>query len=70
VSIILHSSPIRAVRMREVSNLTGFSPATVWRKVKQDPEFPRPYKLSPGVTVWDEAEILSWIVGKKSERGA
>lgn len=70
MSIILKSSPVRAVRMRDVSNLTGFSPATVWRKVKTDPGFPRPYKLSQGVTVWDEAELLSWIADKKSERGA
>lgn len=59
----------RMLRMRDVNILTGFSPATVWRKVKHDPGFPRPYKMSEGITAWDEGEILDWIDAKKAERG-
>lgn len=60
----------RPVRLPCVCHMTAFSPATVWRKVKNDPRFPRPFKLSEGVTCWDEAEILGWVESRKSERGA
>jgi prophage regulatory protein len=59
----------RAVRLNWVCDLTGSSRATVWRWVKGDPAFPRPFKLSEGVTVWDEGEVLDWIEVKKSKRG-
>jgi len=58
----------RAIRLRAVCYLTAFSPATVWRKVKYDPAFPRPFKLSEKVTAWDEAEIRDWVDSKKAER--
>jgi predicted DNA-binding transcriptional regulator AlpA len=65
---ISHSN--RALRMRDVNHLTGLSPATVWRKVKNDPGFPRPYKLSRGVTAWDEGEVIAWLESKKAQRAA
>ncbi len=60
----------RAIRLPQVQNKTGASPATVWRWVKNDPTFPQPFHLSPSITVWDEAEIDSWIASKKALRGA
>lgn len=40
--------------------LVPASPATVWRLAKAG-KFPKPFKLSPGITVWDAAEIDQWI---------
>lgn len=57
----------RAIRLPKVSDLTAASRATVWRWVKADPTFPRPFHLSPGITVWDEHEVLAWIATKKAE---
>ncbi|MDQ6701684.1 MAG: AlpA family phage regulatory protein [Pseudomonadota bacterium] len=60
----------RAARLPRVRDITRLSSATIWRKDKYDPSFPRSFKLSKGVTCWDENEILAWIESKKAERGA
>ena len=52
-----------------VADLTGMSRATIWRKVKDDATFPKPFRLSDAITVWDEDEILAWIKTKKAVRG-
>jgi len=36
------------------------SRATIWRWVANG-QFPKPFKLSPGVTVWDAAEVGQFI---------
>jgi predicted DNA-binding transcriptional regulator AlpA len=59
----------RAIRLPSVSDLTGMSRATIWRKVKEDANFPRPFHLSASITVWDEGEIRDWIASKKAARG-
>ena len=60
----------RAIRIPQVCSLTGQAPATVWRRVQQDPSFPRPFKLGPKITVWSETEILAWLESKKAESRA
>jgi predicted DNA-binding transcriptional regulator AlpA len=60
----------RAIRLHDVCDRTAFSPATVWRKVKHDADFPKPFHLSTAITCWDEGEILDWIESRKAERGA
>jgi len=59
----------RAMRLPRVCELTCASPATVWRWAKSDPTFPKPFRLSKGVTCWDEGEISPWIEAKKAARG-
>jgi predicted DNA-binding transcriptional regulator AlpA len=60
-------APSRAIRLPSVSNLTGMSRATIWRKVREDSGFPKPFHLSASITVWDEEEILDWLASKKAE---
>jgi predicted DNA-binding transcriptional regulator AlpA len=55
----------RVIRLPEVCRHTGQSRATIWRRVHGDPDFPKPFKLSAGITVWDEAEVLNWLALKK-----
>lgn len=40
-----------------------FSAATLWRKVS-DGTFPKPLKLSVGVTAWQVGEVRAWLVSK------
>ena len=63
-------APRRAVRLSRVCHLTGASRATIWRWVKSNPEFPRPFHMSAGITCWDESELVAWIEVKKAQRGA
>ncbi|MGV3554235.1 MAG: helix-turn-helix transcriptional regulator [Croceibacterium sp.] len=70
-SMLSHTKAYRggkALRLRSVCQLTSASPATIWRWAKSDPHFPRPFRLSAGVTAWDEAEILDWLEAKKATR--
>lgn len=56
----------RVIRLSEVCQMTGASRATVWRWVKVRSDFPRPFKLSDAITVWDEAEVRNWIGAQRS----
>ena len=60
----------RAIRLPRVCDLTGASRATLWRWSKTDPTFPKPFRLSSAITVWDEREVISWLNGKKAKRAA
>lgn len=60
----------KLARLPRVCDLTVSSPATTWRRVRNDPSFPRPLKLSAGITAWVEAEVIDWVEAKKAERGA
>lgn len=58
----------QAIRLPEVCERTGLAGPTIWRKIKQDPTFPRPFKLGANSTAWDAGEITAWLEAKKSSR--
>jgi predicted DNA-binding transcriptional regulator AlpA len=58
----------RAIRLPTVCEITGLSRATVWRKVKDDARFPKPFHPSEAITAWDEVEVLAWLEAKKAAR--
>jgi len=64
------ASPSRVIRLPGVCDRVGASRSTIWRWVRDDASFPRPFKLSAGTTVWDEGEVSAWIEAKKAGRGA
>jgi predicted DNA-binding transcriptional regulator AlpA len=49
------------VRVGVVSALLAQSAATTWRRVADDPRFPRPRKLGPQHTAWNVGEIRSYL---------
>jgi predicted DNA-binding transcriptional regulator AlpA len=40
-------------------HLLPISRTTLWRWIRQK-RFPRPLKLSPGVTAWKASDVLAW----------
>lgn len=54
------------LRITEVSQKTGIAKSTIWLWVKEN-KFPKPIKLSPRITVWDESEVDEWIELKKKK---
>lgn len=58
----------RAIRVSRVAELVGASKPTVRRWVQTVPGFPKPFHLSPGVTAWNEAEIIAWLEAKMATR--
>ena len=61
-----------ALTVYQVAIITGMGVSTVWRRVKLDPEFPRPRVLSLQRTVWFSDEVAEWmnVVRKKKAKGA
>lgn len=45
---------------KERKGLLPVSPSTIWRWVRED-KFPKPFKLSESVTVWDAAVVEAFI---------
>ena len=50
-----------ALTVYQVAIITGMGVSTVWRRVKLDPEFPRPRVLSLQRTVWFSDEVAEWM---------
>jgi prophage regulatory protein len=46
-------------RIKAITQKYGSSPATIWRKSKEG-TFPKPHKLSSGITAWKNCELLEW----------
>lgn len=58
----------RTLRVRQVADTLGIGVSSVWRLAKTDPSFPKPFCLSPRVTVWDNSEVAAYVETKKAER--
>lgn len=64
----------RVIRLRQLATekdhpgMLPVGPATVWRWVKAG-KFPKPYKLSSGVTVWDAEAVEAFIQRQRESVG-
>jgi prophage regulatory protein len=46
---------------RTAEKIGAKSRATPWRLAKSDPDFPKPIKVSGGITGWVESEVDAWL---------
>ncbi len=46
----------------QVADRYGVGRVSIWRWLKSDPTFPKPFKLSPGCVRWRLADLESWEV--------
>lgn len=53
------------LRITSVMDKTGIAKSTIWLWVSEN-KFPKPIKLSPRITVWEEEKIQEWLNEKKS----
>lgn len=61
------------VRMPELLALTGLQRATVYKRLKDDPTFPKPVPLSDSTArgapvAWVLAEVQAWVRGRIAAR--
>jgi prophage regulatory protein len=63
--MLIEVQRIRTIRLPEVLTKTGLSRTHVYRLI-HNASFPAPYKLSERVSVWNEAEIDTWLSAKLS----
>lgn len=59
----------RKARPRVLAEYLEVSIATIWRWASERPDFPRPQKIGPRVTVWDLDEIDAWVAAQQSNQG-
>jgi predicted DNA-binding transcriptional regulator AlpA len=57
------------VSIQALSAINGQGVSTLWRHCKQDPDFPKPIRLSPGCTRFNVGEIRAYLA-KKAEASA
>ena len=50
----------RSLRMRASAEMLGISVPTLYRWIKEKPDFPRPRQLSARCTVLDQEELVAW----------
>lgn len=60
----------RALRVRQVADVLDIGVSSVWRLAKNCPEFPKPFSLSPRVTVWAPDEVDAYVDAQKAKRAA
>lgn len=58
------------LRVPDVAAFLGCGVATVWRRTKDDPTFPKPIKLSERVTVWKLSELEAWVDSRRQAAAA
>jgi predicted DNA-binding transcriptional regulator AlpA len=52
-------------KISAVARMTGVSPSTIRRRLKDDPEFPKPFRLSDeGDLLWPLAEVRTYLERK------
>lgn len=56
------------LRPRECARYLGVSIASFWRFVKNDPTFPRTFKITAQATAVKKAEVDAWL--HRRQRGA
>ncbi len=52
------------LRIKDVMKKTGIARSTIWLWVKEG-KFPKPIKLSPRITVWEESKVQEWMREKR-----
>ena len=51
----------RAIRPAEASEKLGIGLSTLWLRAKNDPNFPKPFKLGPRTTIFFEHELDGYL---------
>lgn len=50
----------KSLRPKHAADFLDIGLSSLWRKLKEDPSFPRPRKLSERVTYFLESELVAW----------
>jgi len=58
------------LRPNHFAKKLGMSTPTLWRRVKQDPDFPQPVRISSAITGFVEAEVDAYIELKVNQSRA
>lgn len=54
----------RALRPAAAAQKLGIATSTLWAKVRSEPDFPRPIKISARVTIFIESTLDAWMASR------
>lgn len=57
----------KSLRPTQAADFLGVSVPTLWKFLKNKPDFPRSRKLSPRCTVFDLVELKDWRDAQKTK---
>jgi len=55
------NTPERLLRVVEIAEMFSVSKATIWNWTNDNPDFPKPAKLTSKVTVWKLSELERYL---------
>lgn len=53
------------IKIADVSRITTLSRASIYRKLKDDPDFPRPRKLGANRIAWLSSEVEEYVLSRE-----
>jgi len=56
------------IRVKQVREKTGLSTSGIYKRLEEDPKFPRRVSLGGRSVAWVEAEVDSWVEARIAER--
>ena len=56
----MHTQASKSLRPKKAAEFLGIGLSSLWRRIKEEPSFPRPRKLSERVTYFLESELAEW----------
>ena len=62
-------APTKYETVAEFASRLSCHPATIWRKSKAEPDFPKPVRFG-GLTRWKKAEIDAYLAKAEAQREA
>ncbi|HHY49654.1 MAG TPA: AlpA family phage regulatory protein [Alphaproteobacteria bacterium] len=58
---------MRILRVKAVAERIGYAVPSVWRKAKDEADFPKPVRIGPKCTGWIESEVDDYVARKVAE---
>ncbi len=67
----MHPSDLnRSLRPKQAAEFLGVGVSTLWRWVKEQPDFPQPVRLSERVTVFAQGDLISYRESRAQKAAA
>lgn len=61
----IENAAVAAMRPKVAAQYMGMGESTLWRRAKVDPEFPKPIKTGPRMTVFLRSEMDEYIASRR-----
>lgn len=56
----MHADEASSMRPRQAAQFLGIGESTLWRFIKERPDFPKPIKLGARTTVLVRSQLVAW----------